>query len=273
LISFILLALFLREPRPDVLLARRAKKLTKETGIEHRTKFMDAHPTLLQAISSSCTRPFVYLFTEPIVAFYSLWLGLVSACTFFLLGAIPVVFQDYNWNVGQRGLPHLGTVCGIFIGFILSIVIQERLYRRACRRSDKEKAAPESRLYMAMVGAVLFPLGALLLAFTGRPSVHFMWPIVSIGIIAIGCFPIHTSGYSYLADAYETYASSALAASSFVKNIVASAVPFFARDVVKKYGNWHTCTAAAIIAAVLGLLPFILMWKVSHGALKSRVHC
>jgi len=273
LISFILLALFLREPRPDVLLARRAKKLTKETGIEHRTKFMDAHPTLLQAISSSCTRPFVYLFTEPIVAFYSLWLGLVSACTFFLLGAIPVVFQDYNWNVGQRGLPHLGTVCGIFIGFILSIVIQERLYRRACRRSDKEKAAPESRLYMAMVGAVLFPLGALLLAFTGRPSVHFMWPIVSIGIIAIGCFPIHTSGYSYLADAYETYASSALAASSFLKNIVASAVPFFARDVVKKYGNWHTCTAAAIIAAVLGLLPFVLMWKVSHGALKSGMHC
>jgi MFS family permease len=270
LLSFVLLAIFLREPRPDVLLMKRAKKLTESTGIEHRTKFMDANPTLLQAITRSCTRPFFYLLTEPIVTFYSLWLALVSACSFFMLGAIPVVFEDYSWNMGQRGLPHLGTVCGIFVGFILSITIQERLYRRACRRTKKDKPAPEARLYMAMVGAVLFPLGALLLAFTGRSSVHYMWPVVSIGIIAIGCFPVHTSGYAYLSDAYETYASSALAASSFLKNIVASVVPFFARQVVKKYGTFDTCLTAALIASILGLLPFILMWKVSWQCLLSR---
>lgn len=263
LFSFILLAIFLRETRPDVLLANRAKKLSKTTGIEHRTAFMDANPTIFQAIQTSVSRPFVYLFTEPIVTFYSLWLALVTACTYFLLSAIPIIFARYGWNLGMRGLPHLGTFCGVLIGFALSITIQERLYRRDRLRCNRDTPAPESRLYMAMVGAILFPLGAVLLSVTCAYKVDWIWPIISIGIIAIGCYSINLSGYTYLSDAYETYASSALAASAFLKSLFASVVPLFARHIVKKYGEPMTCAGVAGIATLLGLLPFVLMWKVS----------
>jgi MFS family permease len=217
LVSFGFLVFFLREVRPDILLMKRAKKATKETGLEYRTTFMDINPTLIRAMQISITRPFKYLFTEPVVIFYSIWLAFVCGCTYFLLGAIPLIFGKYGWNTGKRGLPHVGYLVGIILGFIISLTVQERLFKRSRLLTSDKKPSPEARLYFALVGAVLFPIGALMLALTGRASVHWIWPITSLGVIALGCFPIFVSGYTYLSDTYETYASSALAAVSTIQ--------------------------------------------------------
>ena len=269
LVSFLFLVVFLREPRPDVLLMKRARRATMETGIEHRTDYMDANPTLLKAMQTSMTRPFVFLTTEPVVIFYSLWMALVCGCSYFLLSAIPLLFDKYGWSMGEKGLPHLGSLAGTLAGFFLCITLQESLFARDRRRSKDDTPLPESRLYLAMAGAILFPLGAFLLALTSIPTVHWIWPIVSLSVIALGCFPVFLSGYTYLADAYETYASSALAAAGFLKNLTAAVVPLFARHAIEKYGDLHTCSVVGCVATLLGVLPFVLLWKVSADGLQT----
>lgn len=59
----------------SVILTRMASKLRKETGKEYRSKAEQSRPPMLELIRLSVSRPFVMLFTEPVVALYSLWVG------------------------------------------------------------------------------------------------------------------------------------------------------------------------------------------------------
>lgn len=63
--SFVCFCLFLREPRASTLLSKRARKLTKETGVEHRTVFDDEKVSFKQVAAVSLARPMKYLCTEP----------------------------------------------------------------------------------------------------------------------------------------------------------------------------------------------------------------
>ncbi|PWN91041.1 MFS general substrate transporter [Acaromyces ingoldii] len=261
-VSFICFALFLGEPRASVLLKRRAKRLTKETGIPHRTRADDEAVDAKTLLKNSLGRPLRYLLTEPIIMFYSLWIGFGWACSYLLLSAIPIVFSAYGWNTGEQNLPQLCTFIGCFLSFVFNNVFQERLYRRdAARRADGTKPEPESRLYGCMVGAIAFPVGAFIFAWTGRPWLHWIGPCIGLVIINFGIFSIYLSAYTYLADAYEEYASSALAAQSCFRNTLASIFPLVSKTAYERMGTQWASTMVACIALVLGLLPFILKWR------------
>lgn len=77
-VTFVLMVIFLRETRGPVLLSRRARRLTKETGKLHRCSADDERTSFWTAVKISLSRPAVWLFTEPIVAAFSLWIGCVS---------------------------------------------------------------------------------------------------------------------------------------------------------------------------------------------------
>lgn len=72
-----IMGIVFRETRGSALLDRRAARLTKETGILHVTMQDDtkARPTMSHLISKSVKRPFILLFTEPIVTFFSLYVS------------------------------------------------------------------------------------------------------------------------------------------------------------------------------------------------------
>lgn len=75
LATFVLMCFCLPETRADVLLARKAAKLTKETGKLHLSENHDRHASMLQTIKHNCSRPVLFFVTEPIVTSLSLWGG------------------------------------------------------------------------------------------------------------------------------------------------------------------------------------------------------
>lgn len=75
LATFGVMCIWLPETRADVLLAWKAKKLTKETGRTHFAKGHDEHVSMLQTIKHNCSRPVLFFTTEPIVTSLSLWGG------------------------------------------------------------------------------------------------------------------------------------------------------------------------------------------------------
>ena len=103
------------------------------------------------------------------------------------------------------------SVAGL-IGGLLNIY-QERLYTKYAA-----KRGPEARLYGAMAGGLLLPIGIFIFAFTqGRTGPAT--PIVGLVLLFTGIFTIYLAVFNYLADCYTIYASSALAGQSLFRNL------------------------------------------------------
>lgn len=159
---------------------------------------------------------------------------------FLLLSAVPIVFDVYGWTSpqvsrvprtpyslyfmltlpisSQKSLVLLSIGAGGFLGW-LAHLHQERLYERACTKAAPGKPAPEARLYWACVGAVLAPAAMFMFAWTGQASVHPAVPILALVIFLAAIFPIYLSVFVYIADVYDRYASSGLAAQSWLRNV------------------------------------------------------
>ncbi|GAA6012659.1 hypothetical protein JCM11491_005472 [Sporobolomyces phaffii] len=246
---------FTRETRGGVILSKRAKKLRKETGDERYQCRSDAErASLAVLLKVSMTRPLYLLATESIVFFFSLWAGFSWGCLYLLVEAIPLIFGNvYGFNIGEVGLTFYSVVVATFVGFLTTYYIQERLYQK-----HVATRGPEARLYASLVGGLVFPIGAFILAFAqGRG--HWFGPVVGMFLIFSGVLTIYLAVFTYLADVYTIYASSALSGQSLFRNLAAFSFPLFTRQMYNGMGYQWASFLAGMIALALSLTPFLLM--------------
>lgn len=84
-----------------------------------------------------------------------------------------LVFAQYGFSPGQLGSVQTCMAIGGGIGYI-SAFHQERLYAAAAPPNGG-RPKPETRLYWAAAGGLLFPAGMMAFAWTGRPAIP--WPV------------------------------------------------------------------------------------------------
>lgn len=257
LFTYGLMFIFLKETRGPVLLSRRAKKLTNETGQLHKCRADDERLNFLVMVKVSLVRPMQYLVCEPVVLSFALWIGFLWGIIFISLEAIPIVFSGYGWNAEQQHMALLTIAVGGTIGYFFNFH-QEKLYAATARKYGG-KPPPEARLYYAAAGAVLAPVGLFIFAWTGRPGISPAAPIVGLTLFNLALFPVYLAVFSYLADVYERYASSALAAQSFLRNTFAACFPLFSQQMYGKLTPKYASTLLACIACLLGVVPFVLL--------------
>lgn len=249
----VLIILFTRETRGSVILSRRARKMRKETGDPRYQCRSDAErASLAVLIRVSMTRPLYLLGTEAIVFFFSLWAGFSWGVLYLLVEALPLIFADvYGFNQGEVGLTFYSVVIASLIGFGANLY-QERLYRKHVARRG-----PEARLYASLVGGLVFPAGAFILAFSqGRG--HWMGPVVGVALIFTGVYTIYLAVFSYLADCYTIYASSALSGQSLCRNLMGFSMPLFTTQMYNGMGYQWASFLAGCIALVLASTPWVL---------------
>ncbi|KAJ7489949.1 MFS general substrate transporter [Mycena galericulata] len=230
-------ALFTPETYAPVLLRRRANKLTRQSnGIVRYVSIHDRdHPkSVLQAMFSNFSRPFVFLVTEPIVLCIALY--------------ISIVYGTLHFTSAQGGLAFCGLGVGIIVG-LASTPIQNRVYWKAMKKSETGRAAPEARLHQAMVGGVLIPVGLFWFAFSASPSVHWLVPIIGSAFFGTGIAQILQSLTSYLMDAYELYFASAVASTIVLRSVCAALLPQAVPTMFKHLGD----RTAMSVFGVLGL--------------------
>ncbi|BGP52669.1 hypothetical protein JCM8202v2_000225 [Rhodotorula sphaerocarpa] len=189
---------------------------------------------------------------QPIVASFSAWAAFAYGSAFLLIEAVPLIFQNvYGFNVGETGLVFFSLVIAASFG-LLGTLYQERLYR-----AHVAKRGPEARLYASLVGGLVFPAGAFILAFSqGRG--HWMGPVVGLVLIFFGTYTIYVASFAYLADCYTIYASSALSGQSLCRNLMAFAMPLFTTQMYNGMGYQWASFLAGCIALVLAATPFVL---------------
>ncbi|KZV74466.1 MFS general substrate transporter [Peniophora sp. CONT] len=253
-LCFIFVLFFMKETRAPVILTRRAKKLRKETGDErYRARAEEELPSLRTLLYISCTRPLLLLFTEPVVTSFSCWIGFAWGVLYCIIESVAPAFRTvHHFGTGEVGTVFLALVVGSFLG-VASNVHQERLYRK-----HFPKHGPEARLYWAMGAGVLFPVGVFIYAWTAFENVHWIGMVIGLTLFMWATFMIYLGSFTYLADCYGPYASSANAGQSLFRNIMGFAFPLFTTQMFNTLGYHWGNTLFACIAVLMIPVPFIL---------------
>ncbi|KZP24834.1 MFS general substrate transporter [Athelia psychrophila] len=251
------------ETYAPVLLRRRARKLGKASdGAQHYISVLDLtrSKSISQLWRTNLSRPFVFLFTEPIVTLLAIYISLAYAILYSLFSAFPIVFQEHrHFTPGQGGLAFLGIGLGIVAGASLT-PIQNRIYWRAIDNSDNGRAPPEARLHLAMVGGVLLPVSLFWFAWTSQPSIHWIVPVLAGVPFGIAVAQILQSLTAYLMDAYAIYSASAIAATVVLRSLLAMAFPLFSPSLFATVGDQWASTLFAFLALVCTPMP-VLFWR------------
>ncbi|KAI1800342.1 MFS general substrate transporter [Daldinia bambusicola] len=242
--------------------------------------------SLATMITVSLFRPFMFLFTEPIVFFFSLWVSFAWAILYLTFGSIPLVFQrQYDFSIEQSGFVFVAMIIASLLATILGIY-QEGMLKHPKWRSGSENSetdsseesleddttgfwafmrrkfpahSPESRLYFTCFTSVLLPAGLYLFGFASQPSIHWMVPTFAIFLATMGIFYIYLATFNYLADIYQAYASSALAAQSFCRNVLGGAFPLVTGPLIRNLGEDAMGGLLGGIATALTVVPWALV--------------
>ncbi len=103
-------------------------------------------------------RPIHMLFTEPIVAFLSLYIAFNFGVLFTFFAAFPYVFRSvYGFDTELSGLVFLALGIGCILAAPTVLICDRYLYLKQYRLSHADGrngiVAPEHRLYPAMLGS------------------------------------------------------------------------------------------------------------------------
>ena len=272
----ILMAIFFKESRGSVLLSRRATAINtvldqlppSAAGIRYKVLADEQRSSIARMIYLSLTIPFKLLATEPVVFFFSLWAAFAWAVLYMTLNVIPLVFTTrHNFTTEQNGAVFATLSVGSIIGTALSIW-QEKAAKRYW---PKLTTNPEGRLYFACLESALLPIGLFWFGWTTSSRIHWISPVVALGVAQVGIFSIYLAVFNYLADVYHRYASSALAGQSFCRNMLAAVFPLFTNTMFGKLGYPAASSLLGGVAALLTLVPWVLVFYGEKIRRRSRI--
>lgn len=175
-----------------VVLRSKARQLRKDTGDERWKAPMEkVDKSVVRAIATSLTRPFLLLIFEPMCLNLCLLSALLLGILYLFFGAFPLVFQtNYGFNLWQTGLSFVGIGVGMVLG-VLSDPLWTRLRVRLVKQLEERTGVagasePELRLPPAVLGSVLAPVGVFSFAWSCFPWVHWIVPMIGSVVFGLG---------------------------------------------------------------------------------------
>ncbi|KAE8387839.1 major facilitator superfamily domain-containing protein [Aspergillus alliaceus] len=259
-----------------LLLERKTMEMRKTTGDDRwQTKNQTAHRPLSHMILQSIYRPLMLLALEPMCLNLCIFSAILLGIIYLFFGAFDQVFTNvYGMTLWQCGCCFLGMFVGMMIA-VLSDPIWRRVYGRLEskhreRTDNTEKFLPEWRLPPAIAGAPMVTIGLFIFAWTIYPDVHWIAPIIGSALFGFGTVLIFSGIFTFLVEAYPTYAASALAANSFARCILGGAFPLFGVQMYDRLGYHWATTLLAFLTLIMAPFPYIFFHYGPRIRLKSQ---
>ncbi|KAF4972139.1 hypothetical protein FSARC_1214 [Fusarium sarcochroum] len=231
----------------------------------------EQRPPLGQMMATSVMRPFYLLFTEPVVFWFSLWAAFSWAVLYLSFSIVPYLYSD-NYNLSMR--VYVAMMASAIIATVVGI-LQENLMKHPLwsghvdekevprfwqfMRKHFPADSPEARLYFTCLTALLLPAG-LFVAFLSPISTSHYTQAIGIGFANWGIYSVYLATFNYLADTYHMYASSALAAQSFCRNVLGGIFPVLTGIMFDNLGLKNAGCVLGGIATGLTLIPWVLVF-------------
>ncbi|KAI0911050.1 major facilitator superfamily protein [Ustulina deusta] len=202
-------------------------------------------------------RPVKMLFTESIVLFSCLYLSLIYAIFYLFFEAYPIIFQGmYGLSPGETGLMFLPIAAGALLSFVVYLGYDHVYQRAQAQGKEWVKIEEYRRLPLACIGGPLFSATIFWLAWTARPSIHWIVPSIAGLPFGIGFLLIFMALINYLADAYGIFASSALAAASGSRSILGAILPLCTDSLYGHLGVHWATSLLGFLSLLCALIPF-----------------
>lgn len=262
---------------------------TQSGGVDQLTRIRwvveedEKRASLGTLIATSVKRPFFLLFTEPVVFWFSLWAAFSWGILFLSFAIVPYL---YGTNLGKASRVYAAMIAASIVATAVGIA-QDRLLQHPQWRQRENAAyrdsrfwafmrkhfpaeAPEARLYFACITAMFLPLG-LLGGFLSDQSQAGVSEAVGLGFATWGIYSVYLATFNYLADSYHIYASSALAAQGFARNVTGGAFPVITGYMFRRLGIKGAGGLLGGVATALTLTPFVLVFFGKKIRAKSKV--
>ncbi|KAL3425439.1 Polyamine transporter 4-like protein 1 [Phlyctema vagabunda] len=259
IISAYIPTLIMKETYSKVLLREKAKRIGKEVIAGPKGA------TALKLIATiTLIRPMHMLFNEPMVICSSIYVAFLFGTVYSCFVAFPYVFTVvYGFTPEQNGLPFIALIVGCFLGAVVAISCDIFIYQ-AHLKVPHAKVIPEKRLWAAIYGSFMVPIGLFWFGWSARPDVHWICPILSGMFISCGNVSIYGAVALYLIDAYEShYSASALAANGLLRYIVGACFPLFTIQMYERLGIDWASSLLGFISLLLLPIPWVL-YKYGH---------
>lgn len=290
-----LVIIFFKETRGSILLSRKARILNqwyeeleslgivgmrvicekdgRRSSTVQRIRYCvlaeEQRLSLWKMISVSLTRPARLLLTEPIIICFALWISFSWAILYLQFGAIPVVFETaYGFTLEQTGAVFAAVCVGAFLSTVLSIYQDKWAVQRYGSRFTMN---PEGRLWFTCAEGLLMPIGMFVFGSTCYSSTHWIVPTIALAGITMGIFSIFLATFNYTCQVYQLYASSALAASGFCRNLLGGIFPLVTTQMYQNMGFQAASSLLGGIGLLLAAGPILLIWRGPQIRAKSKV--
>lgn len=222
--------------------------------------------TVKKFVTSTVVRPLHMLTTEPLVGFICLYTGFQFALLYTFVVASPWVFKTvYHFSVTAQGLSFLGLVTGCCVAPFVLIGVDHLVRRQRQRRQQEDQQtptfSPETRLYTALYGSIVLPVGLFWFGWSARTPVHWIVPIIGQGITILGSLLIYVPCNFYMLDVYGSkYGASAAGASSLSRYTLSAAFPLFVTQMYEALGvSWAT-SLLGFIAVLMLPIPWVFYY-------------
>ncbi|KAJ7042798.1 major facilitator superfamily domain-containing protein [Mycena alexandri] len=217
-------------------------------------------------------RPMIYLFTEPVVMLISIYLSTLYGILYGFFEAFGVVYMEVRgFKTTSYGLTYIGLGLGFFFACFLMFTYGQNQYIKSAEAAKAKgvPTAPEARLILAYLGAILSPISLFIFAWTAPfPHVHWIAPVIAQFLFACSMLLIFTGFIPYLIDCYQMTAASALAAGMCSRALVGSVFPLFTIQMYHTLTVQGATSLLAGIACLLAPIPFV--FRVYGARMRER---
>ncbi|KLO12695.1 hypothetical protein SCHPADRAFT_402325 [Schizopora paradoxa] len=220
--------------------------------------------TFSEIVSHHIGRPFAMIVREPLIQGASLWISLVYSIIYFFFEVFPVVFVDQNHIPFQLGgLPFIGITLGMVVCVLTmdaSVSISKRVTIPFVDPPvvGTPTTEPEAGLKTVIPAMALMPISMFWFAWTSLGNVHWISPTLAGVPFGYSLLAVWYSFNAYSSQTYQIYASSALAATTLLRAVLASILPVVAHPLLNNLGTAWGVSIFGFLS--LGLFPVPLLF-------------
>jgi hypothetical protein len=265
IIAFYVPVIFTKETYKKIILQRRAKKLNIPGPPHDDLSVIDF---IRHFARTQLLRPIHMLFTEPIVTLVCVYNGFLFGLLYLFIVASPWVYEYYyGFDITGQSLSFLGLVVGTAIAPFPLIAIDHYLYQPRLKKFrqdhplEDDRFPPEHRLFGAMIGSFIQPVSLLGFAWTARPAIHWIVPMVFQSLAMVASIMIYAPVSLFMMDTYGAlYGASAAGAAMMSRYFLSAAFPLFALQAYRGLGVGWATSLLAFCTLAMAPIPF-LFWR------------
>ncbi|KAK3367576.1 major facilitator superfamily domain-containing protein [Podospora didyma] len=253
--------LVLRETNQSVLLERKASKLRRATGNPNYRSQLEPAPNItpLEHFKRAIVRPTKMLLLWPMVTILCSYVALLYSTLYLLFATYSFVFKDvYHFTTFSAGLVFFAGGVGTLIGIPYVGILSDRTLKQ--RMQAGKTITPEDRLplIITLPGALAFPIGLFVYGWSVEYNCHWIVPQIGTAITGFGSILVFIAIQTYLMDAFEEYAASAVGANAVLRGIVAALVPLGGLDLYHRLGWGWGNSVLAFLALAFAPVPMLM---------------